>query len=1252
MKFIWKKYSVYFNFIYLLSIFLSLTNAESDITLHNGNIDCKVIVINKTIIYIDSDSDINDDKIYCYDIVKKENCSNLKYDSESIRSNKGILKLNDLEFLIYGINMNANGGIYLTFEKFLIKNNKVTSGNNKTNFFLNITGTTKIYPKVIDSGKIIISSIYTLFDKSKCKVFLIDINNNIAKEYSISESDKLKAKIDSLSNKDVFNDFKCESLDGNNFFCILTYKNVDLGGKIFYINANFDKTNEEIVETICSSYCTNGNLETINNNKYLVCYQKAIQIHVTYSLTCKYYLYNSNDNYFKPQFEEQISTFTGAITDEPLILYKFNYTIIIVFEYHNSVNGKSDYYFNFFVSSYDFQIKSAFDILKLESSQVDKFNFINDESYIYFIYKKTSNLILRYQKIIRCHNHQNITLSESKTIQRFKLFGEDEKLGIDFALNENINLNPIMSYNDPEVTSKINISFVKGQKSGVFENYYLLSNESQCSLICRINVTTCFSTCGDCIFGKEGTSDNNYCTSCIEGYVKKEDDESDYFNCYRKNESLKNYYIESGKFLKCDDSCKYCINGNSCEICNNEYYFIYENSKINNHTICFRNPKEYYYLNNNKSLSIYYNGIKENISSVFEKCFERCKTCLGEGNRTNHNCLKCEQPYKSYDTNIHQCLIDHNDECFIKNKTWVLKDDYSDITCLDKCNDSIVLFGVNIGQCVKNCSNYKSLYFTDEILFTLIDCNNQNYCIPLDVCYKGKFKVFIHNRTCIRNPEVGCNVNVFDKIDPFAHDGDTVIVPTTHPITQAIKTTIIKTEKITQIPSTSIDYKDDKDDGLRKMKIIKIFSENENYTNYNIFDKDLIDDYIRMLKRESDNPNSININLIFIKVYANFIISIYPLEHEKYVYDNVIIPNNLGYINFTNIFKEINDNMNNRKLNDNSIKLVILLESISYNSPLNELNYYFCEFNEKTQERKFINLTESNFTTLLNVIYPLKNYYKENSTINKRNSEYLVDNIKEIYSKDPKIQIYNINDPLYNDICYHFDTGIDVEMTLDIKRKEFYVNKSLCEDNCYLEKLIINENVKSVCMCKLKSKFSFNKNAGVKDDIPLKSTNTAKSVYCFKETFNTNNIAKNPIFWAFLFIIIFVFALILIYIFIYRHKEFEGMFELNNKDSNVINNKINPDIDINEIKVKNSINSSENENNNKSNEDNSISDISQIDKKDSESNKKNNMVIKLNNRSIKNKSKKISLYDNSDNKDSLKNEEKNPIELVSSNNKI
>ena len=240
------------------------------------------------------------------------------------------------------------------------------------------------------------------------------------------------------------------------------------------------------------------------------------------------------------------------------------------------------------------------------------------------------------------------------------------------------------------------------------------------------------------------------------------------------------------------------------------------------------------------------------------------------------------------------------------------------------------------------------------------------------------------------------------------------------------------------------------------MKIIKIFSENENYTNYNIFDKDLIDDYIRMLKRESDNPNSININLIFIKVYANFIISIYPLEHEKYVYDNVIIPNNLGYINFTNIFKEINDNMNNRKLNDNSIKLVILLESISYNSPLNELNYYFCEFNEKTQERKFINLTESNFTTLLNVIYPLKNYYKENSTINKRNSEYLVDNIKEIYSKDPKIQIYNINDPLYNDICYHFDTGIDVEMTLDIKRKEFYVNKSLCEDNCYLEKLIIN----------------------------------------------------------------------------------------------------------------------------------------------------------------------------------------------------
>ena len=1242
--------NIYTNFfiIFTTFLFLKYVKSQSEDTICQGNIECKTILIKNRIIYINSNE--TDYSIYCFDTKLRQNCTNWNRNhTNNITKNKNILNINNNEFLIFGFHRDKNTKPFtLYLERFSCNDSKEIPQQIGLKCYdnLNIFKIYQFSAKLIDNYKAIIFSAIIedeiQAEVIKFKTFLIDLNDQNGggiQEFSISDNNKFSSAITSTNTK---KNIACDSLDKNNFLCVLSYD----GGILTYINGHFSEEKEEVfVGIICSSDCNNANLITMNNGEYLVCYQKTegslLNIR---SIVCQYYLYNSN--YFKVGDSKTISTFILKEKEKQYILYKYKYTLFIVLQYSLEDTENSD----LFLCSLDFKICYQVNLLKRDrDKELYITNIFSDDKYFYYIYKN-GNTNLKKQEIIKCQKEENITLSEKYNKYKFDFINVHEGYEIRFSINKNINLIPNINIYNPETNSDKNFSFIKLDKSGVFDNYYFYSNKTHFSLICQINTTTCFSQCDNCTFGKEGTSTDNFCTKCKSGYFpKNEEQNSDHFNCFEQDELIENYYKgESGHFSKCNESCRYCINGDSCAACKDGYYFKYENSAIQNNTICFKSLEEYY-LNNSKNIPNSYKDFNEIIYSVYERCFERCKNCPGRGDEINNNCLECQSPYKTYDINKHQCLIDHNNECFIKNKTWVLKDDYSNITCLDKCNNNIVLFGVNIGQCVKNCSNYKSLYFTDEILFTLIDCNNQNYCIPLDVCYKGKFKVFIHNRTCIRNPEVGCNVNVFDKIDPFAHDGDTVIVPTTHPITQAIKTTIIKTEKITQITSTSIDYKDD---GLRKMKIIKIFSENENYTNYNIFDKDLIDDYIRMLKRESDNPYSININLIFLKVYANFIISIYPLEHEKYVYDNVIIPNNLGYINFTNIFKEINDNMNNGKLNDNSIKLVILLESISYNSPLNELNYYFCEFNEKTQERKFINLTESNFTTLLNVIYPLKNYYKENSTINKRNSEYLVDNIKEIYSKDPKIQIYNINDPLYNDICYHFDTGIDVEMTLDIKRKEFYVNKSLCEDNCYLEKLIINENVKSVCMCKLKSKFSFNKNAGVKDDIPLKSTNTAKSVYCFKETFNTNNIAKNPVFWAFLFIIIFVFALILIYIFIYRHKEFEGMFELNNKDSNVINNKINPDIDVNEIKVKNSINSSENENNNKSNEDNSISDISQIDKKDSESNKINNMVIKLNNRSIKNKSKKISLYDNSDNKDSLKNEEKNPIDLVSSNNKI
>ena len=94
----------------------------------------------------------------------------------------------------------------------------------------------------------------------------------------------------------------------------------------------------------------------------------------------------------------------------------------------------------------------------------------------------------------------------------------------------------------------------------------------------------------------------------------------------------------------------------------------------------------------------------------------------------------------------------------------------------------------------------------------------------------------------------------------------------------------------------------------------------------------------------------------------------------------------------------------------------------------------------------------------MKINYYLKNYHNENSALQKRNTEYLVDNIKYIYSLDPNIELYNINDPFFNDICTTFTSEIDTDMTLNDRREEYYVNKSLCEDNCYLKIIVISKN--------------------------------------------------------------------------------------------------------------------------------------------------------------------------------------------------
>ena len=215
------------------------------------------------------------------------------------------------------------------------------------------------------------------------------------------------------------------------------------------------------------------------------------------------------------------------------------------------------------------------------------------------------------------------------------------------------------------------------------ENYYKLPkglypyNCYDNETINFLKIHICYFTCMNCdeepIFNNEtGNIISHNCKECLGGYNFLFETK----DCYNSSILEYGYYLSSKDLMyhKCGNQCQTCINETNCIKCNtkDEYYFI-ENEES---TICYNNEtiKEGYYLDK-----------KEN-PYKWKKCYEKCESCIAEGNYTNMNCLSCNTK-------------------LINNKTF--KPYYFKLTqngnCLEGCSGN--LFLTSIGDCVSDCPN-------------------------------------------------------------------------------------------------------------------------------------------------------------------------------------------------------------------------------------------------------------------------------------------------------------------------------------------------------------------------------------------------------------------------------------------------------------------------------------------------------------------------------------------------------------------
>ena len=1121
MSFFLQKIKTFIFAIEFIFLFRSVLISSSDMEINK--INCKIIFINNIFIYIIE----NDNNIYKYN-------NEIIESYDSITKNKIIIKINDELFVIFG--QNGDNGMYYGTFRISNTSNIIKKYVRKLEISYNSNG--KYNVKCYSEKKCILS--YFIPDNS-FKIYDINLQENSPTEIMMDDND-YNDYLNSFGRINSFYDIICDSFNGENIFCIFSFQLDDTSWKIFYANGNNNKIinkNNQIKnnQILCEGQCFGNIVKEELNKKYLVCYKKYdTNIYVI----CQYF-FVENDSILKED-EITIGELKGeSIFKNPLILYIYENTIFIEVDVQASYNSL------ILMSSLDLKIS-----IPSKYTHNSKFiNLFNDNNYLYIIFENSSEgkTIIKQNDLISCSVEENIYFSDNEE-QEIKFEEEHNNQYIIFSLDKSVKLE-----NNGILVSSFKNNFIELKDSDIYKfkkiedvnklkNYFCYAKKepstgseehietttfyNEFSLICHINLKLCNERCKKCNLEKISTSSNQYCYECNRNFyrIQSQSYNIDGYNCYKDRE-LENYYLRGQELYPCDETCKSCRQEGICDICNDGYYFKLDENKIVDKSKCINEIPTFYFFDRR--------------DNYYKPCYKSCQTCYDSGTESSNNCVTCRSGYTSYDFDNNQCTTSI-EQCQSASQYWIFED--NNIKCIPKenCQDKIIIVeGKNKGQCIDDCKNYLHPFKTNDIsLSYTFQCGEQNYCIPYKVCKNKELYIDNDNQECITYSKCEGSIDPYNQEDPYR---EMEIIPPTE----------------TPIISEIISINDKKNEISKRIKIIKMFSyENKGFKEViNNFDETLIKQYLEVLKIElSNNPNS-KIYLITNSKYMNFTITIYPLDIEDFVYEQILLTNDLIFSNFTKLYV----NFIEYEVSLSKLLLVCLMQYYTTNSPLNYVNYFLYSLNEQTYLGEIINQKNSNSLKKpddkLDILYPLYNYINENSTLNKRNKENLVDNIKEMNSKYPKIDLSNINDPFYNDICFLFTSEVNTDMSLNDRRKEYYINVSLCENNCSLI-TILRKDIKtprSLCNCDIKSTVYLNNSVGKTDIIPSISSYNGKVVSCITKTFNKNFLSSNIIFWIFILVFLFLISMIIAWI-IFGKKELKKLLGLSNNNHDETNSEI------------------------------------------------------------------------------------------------
>ena len=612
----------------------------------------------------------------------------------------------------------------------------------------------------------------------------------------------------------------------------------------------------------------------------------------------------------------------------------------------------------------------------------------------------------------------------------------------------------------------------------------------------------CYSSCKYC--SGSGSIQNNNCLECNVNYDFKQDFDDDkncYENCrynYYYDPNNNNIHICTGENNCPANYNKYIPNKKRCiDDCRNDntYQYEYNNECLiecpdETHTTddnlykcidnlnCEKKENRYYNYYKTECIETIPNGFycNDTQNKTIDKCHDNCETCLEGPTNDNNNCLTCKNSVTIY-FDLGNCRANCINDYFIDENDSILKCKCSTDEKCHYCNETSKYYN----QCVK--CNYEKGYYTK--------INDDTNIAPYFNCYKNPEGYYLNNQiyepcysSCKYCYGIGnindnkcleCNTNYIFKNDfdndtncyekcpyNYYYDSENIYKCTEgnncpenfNKFISAKKRCIDECKKYNNF---KYEYEnncyDNCPEGTEKSgnntylceKIPEIVKDEETCKlvedNLNFYQKEITKEYIYYLTL--DYIKQFGYSNDYVSKYDNFLYKIYIYKNFTCIIKTV---EEAPQIDFGECYNKVKSFY---KIDDDLI--IVIINVIGEEKAKPSLKYIFS--NPKTAE--ILNITEICANEKIIIQEDVNSLIKE---LDDQKEEYILHLTKQ------GIDVFNISDEFYNDMCYHFESPNEKDIPLRERIAAIFPNITLCEPGCE-SKGVDLEKMKAKCIC-------------------------------------------------------------------------------------------------------------------------------------------------------------------------------------------